>query len=389
LFRQKEAIVMPARPDASIEKHFGSLKDPRIDRTKRHKLLDILVIAVCAVICGADGWTEVADFGRAKEPWFRTFLDLPNGIPSHDTFGRVFAHLDPSAFTSCFLAWIGALADLLPNQVIPVDGKTLRRSHDRRSGKAAIHMVSAWAAANQLVLGQVKVNDKSNEITAIPELLQALALEGCIVTIDAMGCQKEIAAIIVDKGADYLLALKENQGTLYDDVVLLFDDLAQSGYRDYPYDSVETTDKGHGRVDVRQCWTIAGDVIRGLPSAAEWTNLRSVVKVRAERHLPEMTEVETRYYISSLKGDAKQALHVKRTHWSIENALHWVLDIAFREDESRVRKDNGPENFAILRHIALSLLKQDTSHKAGIKGKRLLAGWDEAYLLRILSHLLN
>jgi predicted transposase YbfD/YdcC len=389
LLCQKEAIVISAHRDTSIEKHFGSLKDPRIDRTRRHKLLDILVIAICAVICGADGWTEVADFGRAKEAWFRTFLDLPNGIPSHDTFGRVFAQLDPCAFKSCFLTWIGALAELLPNQVIPVDGKTLRRSHDRRSGKAAIHMVSAWAAANQLVLGQVKVDDKSNEITAIPELLQALALEGCTVTIDAMGCQKEIAATIVEKGADYLLALKENQGTLYDDVVLLFDDLAQSGYQDYPYDRAETTDKGHGRVDVRQCWTIAGDVIRGLPSAAGWTNLRCVVKVRAERHPPETTEVETRYYISSLKGDAKQALHVKRTHWSIENALHWVLDIAFREDESRVRKDNGPQNFAILRHIALSLLKQDTSHKAGIKGKRLLAGWDEAYLLLVLSSLLN
>jgi len=331
----------------------------------------------------------VAAFGRAREEWFHTFLDLPNGIPSHDTFGRVFAQLDPAQFSGCFLTWIRTLADLLPNQVIPIDGKTLRRSHDRRSGKAAIHMVSAWASANQLVLGQVKVADKSNEITAIPELLKSLALEGCIVTIDAMGCQKEIAAAIVDKGADYLLALKENQGKLYDDVVLLFDDLVQSGYRDYLYDNAETADKGHGRVDVRQCWTLAGDAVRCLPTATEWTKLRSIVKVSSERHLPEKTQVETRYYISSLSGDAKQALRVKRTHWSIENTLHWVLDIAFREDESRVRKDNGPENLAILRHIALSLLKQDTSIKAGIKGKRLQAGWHDAYLLRVLSPLLN
>ncbi len=380
---------MSSRPDVCIKKHFGSLKDPRIDRTKRHKLLDILTIAICAVICGADGWTDIEFFGKSKKKWFQTFLELPNGIPSHDTFGRVFAQLDPAQFETCFLAWIRAISDLIPGQVIAIDGKQLRRSHDRTSGKAAIHMVSAWASANQLVLGQVKVDDKSNEITAIPELLQALALDGCIVTIDAMGCQKEIASTIVDKGADYVLALKENQGNLYNDVVLLFDDLEQSGYRDYRYDSTETTDKGHGRIDLRQCWTIAGSDVRHLPSAAAWKGLQSVVKVRAERHLPETTEVETRYYISSLKGEAEQALWAKRTHWSIENSLHWVLDIAFREDESRVRKAHSPENLAILRHIALNLLKQDKSIKAGIKAKRLVAGWDEEYLLQVLLPLLN
>ena len=381
---------MSSGPDVSIKKHFGRLKDPRIDRTKLHKLLDILAIAICAVICGADSWTEVAFFGRSKEEWFQTFLELPNGIPSHDTFGRLFAHLDPAQFETCFLAWIGAISDLVPGQVIPIDGKELRRSHDRSSGKAAIHMVSAWASANQLVLGQVKVDDKSTEITAIPELLKALALEGCIVTIDAIGCQKEIAATIVDQGADYVLALKENQGNLYNDVVLLFDDLEHSAYQDYVYGTTKTMDKAHGRVDVRQCWTMAGrDTLRHLRGAEEWKSLQSVVKVRTERYLPEKTEIKNRYYISSLKGEADQALLVKRTHWSIENSLHWVLDIAFREDESRVRKDHGPENFAILRHIALNLLKQAKSIKAGIKAKRLVAGWDEKYLLQVLSPLLN
>jgi predicted transposase YbfD/YdcC len=380
---------MPAPADRSITHHFASLTDPRVDRTKEHKLLDILAIAICAIICGADSWTDIALFGQRKQEWLRTFLELPHGIPSHDTFGRVFAALDPTHFETCFLHWIQAISDLLPGQVVAIDGKQLRRSHDWRAGRGAIHMVSAWASANQLVLGQVKVDDKSNEITAIPELLQALALEGCIVTIDAMGCQKEIAAAIVDKRADYVLTLKQNQGNLYSDVALLFADLEQNGQRDYLWDSAETLEKDHGRIDLRQCWTIGGAAVRALPAVADWKGLRSVMKVRDERRLPDKTEVEVRYYISSLSGEAEQFLWAKRTHWSIENALHWVLDIAFREDESRVRKDHSPQNFAILRHIALNLLKQDTSIKQGIKAKRLAAGWDQDYLLQVLSPLLN
>jgi predicted transposase YbfD/YdcC len=380
---------MSAPADRSITHHFASITDPRVDRTKEHSLLDILAIAICAVICGADSWTDIALFGRRKQEWLQTFLALPHGIPSHDTFGRVFAALDPAQFETCFLRWIKAISNQLPGQVVAIDGKQLRRSHDCSAGRGAIHMVSAWAAANQLVLGQVKVDDKSNEITAIPELLQALALDGCIVTLDALGCQKEIAAAIVDKKADYVLTLKENQGSLYSDVALLFADLEQSGQRDYQWDSAETIEKGHGRIDVRQCWTITGAAVRALPSAANWKGLRSVMKVRDERRLPDKTEVEIRYYISSLTGEAEQLLWAKRTHWSIENGLHWVLDIAFREDESRVRKDHSPHNFAILRHIALNLLKQDTSIKQGIKAKRLAAGWDQDYLLQVLSPLLN
>ena len=380
---------MPAGADISITTHFGSLTDPRIDRTKDHKLIDILSIAICAVICGADGWTDIALFGRSKKDWFQTFLELPNGIPSHDTFGRVFAALDPTQFETCFLNWIQAISTLLPGQVVAIDGKQLRRSHDERAGRAAIHMVSAWAAANQLVLGQVKVDDKSNEITAIPELLHALALDGCIVTIDAMGCQKAIAATIVDKKADYVLTLKENQDNLYHDVVLLFADLAQSAPNDYCADQAETIEKGHGRIDLRQCWTIGGAAVRALPGAAGWKGLRSVMKVRDERRLPDKTEVEIRYYISSLTGEAEQLLWAKRTHWSIENALHWVLDIAFREDDSRVRKDHSPHNLAILRHIALNLLKRDKSITNGTRAKRLAAGWDQDYLLKVLSPLIN
>lgn len=380
---------MSVSVDRSITHHFASLTDPRVDRTKDHQLLDILAIAICAIICGANSWTDIALFGQRRQPWLQTFLALPNGIPSHDTFGRVFAALDPVQFEACFLRWIQALRGRLPGQVVAIDGKQLRRSHDWSAGRGAIHMVSAWAAANRLVLGQVKVDDKSNEITAIPELLQVLALEGCIVTLDALGCQKEIATRIVDKKADYVLTLKENQGTLSTDVAELFADLERNGQRDYQWDSAETIEKGHGRIDVRQCWTIGGAAVRALPSAADWTGLRSVMKVRDERRLPNKTEVEIRYYISSLSGEAAQLLWAKRSHWSIENGLHWVLDIAFREDESRARKDHSPHNFAILRHIALNLLKQDTTIKQGIQAKRLAAGWDESYLLQLLSPLLN
>jgi predicted transposase YbfD/YdcC len=379
---------MERDPATSIDKYFSNLADPRIDRTKRHKLLDILVITICAVICGADNWVEVELFGNAKRAWFEKFLELPNGVPAHDTFWRVFARLEPEQFKECFVNWIMAVSEVTHGQVVAVDGKTLRRSHDKALGKEAISMVSAWAAANGLVLGQVKVDEKSNEITAIPELLHRLALSGCIVTIDALGCQKEIAEIIVDQAADYILALKENHGQLYEDVIRLFADLEQSQFKAYAYTYDRTVNKNHGRLEIRQCWVIADpEVLRYLRGAADWKKLRSVVKVQSERRIGAENSLQDRYFISCLAGDAKHLLRSVRSHWSIENSLHWVLDIAFREDDSRIRKDHGPENFAILRHIALNLLKQDTSVKAGIKARRLKAGWDEAYLLKLLSAL--
>ncbi len=378
---------MEERVSETIEQHFGDLTDPRIDRTKLHKLLDILVIAICAVIAGADNWKDIADFGQAKIDWFKTFLELPNGIPSHDTFNRVFARLDPQEFQNGFISWVSAVSEVIAGQVIAIDGKVLRRSHDRGIGKAAITMVSAWASANRLVLGQVKVDDKSNEITAIPQLLQALEVSGCIVTIDAIGCQTEIAETIIDQQADYVLSLKDNQGNLFEDVHLLFEDLEKSQYKAYTFDYHKTVNKNHGRLEIRECWTISdAEVLRHLRGFMNWKNLLTVSRIRAQRLMGEESSCEDRYHIASITG-AKRVLWAVRSHWGIENELHWTLDIAFDEDRCRVRKDNGPENFAILRHIALNLLKHEKTCKRGIKGKRLLAGWKEDYLLKVLAGL--
>ena len=371
-----------------IVEHFADLDDPRQRANQEHKFIDILVITICAAICGADDWVAVESFGLAKRSWLATFLELPNGIPSHDTFWRVFRRLDPEQFQASFMNWVAAIHETTMGQVIAVDGKQLRRSHDASAGKAAIHMVSAWATSHQLVLGQRKVDEKSNEITAIPELLQALDLHGCLVTIDAMGCQTKIAQITVDNEADYLLALKENQGNLHEDVVLLFDDLAQSDFTAYSCDSDTTMDENHGRIEVRTAWTIDDpDLIAALRTTETWPQLATLVKVQAERYIGDKHSVDARYYISSLKAPAAEMLRFTRTHWAIENQLHWVLDIAFREDDCRLRKDHGAQNFATLRHIALNLLKQDDTLKVGIKNKRLRAGWDQDYLLSVLRPL--
>ena len=379
---------MTNNPAVNIAYHFASLKDPRVERTKEHNLLDILVIAICAVICGANDWEAVAEYGRDNEPWLRTFLGLPHGIPSHDTFWRVFRMLNPEQFENCFLRWIQAVSQRTVGQVVAIDGKKLRGSQDKGLGRGAIDMVSAWATTNQLVLGQQKVDDKSNEITAIPALLQMLALAGCIVTIDAMGCQREIAQTIIEQEADYVLQLKENQPHLYADVVLLFADLTQSHFTAYAYETATTVDKAHGRIEIRQAWTISEPtVLRGLRNIAHFPKRQTVMKVRLERRLPQHTSVEERFYISSLRTSAAKLLAVKRSHWQIENSLHWVLDIAFREDDARLRKDFGPQNFAILRHIALNALKQEHSIKLGLYNKRLKAAWNHAYLLQVLATL--
>jgi len=369
----------------SITKHFGDLTDPRLERTRRHKLIDILVIAICGVICHADSWEEVEAFGKAKEAWFRKFLELSNGIPSHDTFNRVFARLDAKQFETHFIGWITAVSEITKGQVVAVDGKMPRGSRDGRLGKGAIDIVSAWATENSLVLGQVKVNEKSNEITAIPELLSVLELSGCIVTIDAIGCQTEIARQIVkDQNADYILSLKENQGRLYEDVALLFADLEKNP-RAFTFDYAKTLNKGHGRGEKRECWTISDpQVLQYLRGFANWEKLLSVSRIRSHRLEGEQKSVEDRYHIASITG-AKRILTAVRSHWGIENGLHWRLDIAFDEDHCRVRKDHGPENFAILRHIALNLLKQEKTSKRSIRTKRLQAAWDETYLLKVLA----
>jgi predicted transposase YbfD/YdcC len=373
---------METKRSPALMDHFAEVEDPRIERQKRHQLIDIMVIAICAVLCGANDWVAVETFGKAKQAWFGRFLELPHGIASHDTFGRVFALLAPEQLQACFLSWIQAVAEVTAGQVVAIDGKTLRRSYDRRSAKAAIHMVSAWATQNRLVLGQLKTEEKSNEITAIPELLNVLDVQGCIVTIDAMGCQKAIAQQIVDQGADYVLALKENQGTLYADVTRLFQTADHTPSDGPSLSYYETHDEQHGRVEIRRHWTT--DTLEGLTTADAWAQLSCVGRVEAERHVDGEVTIEQRYYIASFASDAQQLAHAVRAHWGIEHGVHWVLDLAFREDESRVRTGHAPENLAVLRHIALNLLRRDTTTKLGIHNKRLKAGWDETYLAKVV-----
>lgn len=371
---------------ATIQDHFSGLTDPRVERTKHHPLINIVTIAICAVICGAETWVDIEMYGKSKQDWLAGFLDLAKGIPSHDTFGRVFARIDPEEFQSHFLAWVRAVFEVSNGQVIAFDGKQLRRSHDHANGKDAIYMVSAWAVANGLVLGQVKVDDKSNEITAIPELLSFLELAGCIVTIDAIGTQVAIAAQIIDQQADYVLALKGNQGVIHEAVAVLFDDALSNNFSRLQHDFVQTVDGNHGRLEIRRHW-ITSDIgwlpqVTGKPL---WPGLRSIGMVRVQRRIGAQTTESTRYYLSSLEANAATFADAVRSHWGIENSLHWVLDIAFREDECRIRKDHAPQNFAVLRHIALNLLRQEKTAKVGVKAKRLKAAWNNNYLIKVLS----
>ncbi|MGH2538079.1 MAG: ISAs1 family transposase [Candidatus Promineifilaceae bacterium] len=370
---------------ASLFEHFAVIADPRVEHLADHKLIDILVIAICAVICGAEDWTEVELFGKARQEWLRPFLELKNGIPFHDTFGRAFARLDAGQFQHSFASWVQAVFQATQGQVVAIDGKTARRSHDRVIGRDAIHLVSAWAAANHQVLGQKEVADKSNEITAIPQLLRLLDVQGCIVTVDAMGCQTEIAEQIIGQGADYLLTVKGNQANLLDDISLFFRLAQQNDFQKVDHTYHRTTNKGHGRVEIRQCRAISGEEsLQFLRESAAWKGLRSIAMVTGERRVGQKSSIETRYYISSLPNDAQRILEAARSHWAVENELHWVLDVSLGEDHSRVRQGNGQANLALLRRMALNLLKQEKTLKRGIKAKRLKAALSPDYLLQVL-----
>jgi predicted transposase YbfD/YdcC len=375
---------MEEEPLRDLETLFVQVKDPRVTRTKLHRLRDIIILAICGVICGAVGWVEIEEFAKAKEAFFTTLLDLPNGIPSHDTFGRVFALIDPKQFEASFVEWVQGISQRVKG-VVAIDGKTLRRSHNQAAGKKALHLVSAWAVENRLVLAQLATEEKSNEITAIPLLLQQLALEGCIVTIDAMGTQTKIATRIIEQEGDYALALKDNQGNLYEEVKATFAMAEKDGFEALQWESERLVEKGHGRLEIREYWTIRdGEILSHLDPESKWEGLRGIGMVRAQRRIGQETSRETRYFLLSFSA-VKTFAYAVRSHWGIENSLHWVLDIAFREDDSRVRLGHASENLAVLRHITLNLLRQETSSRVGIHAKRLKAGWDNTYLQRVLD----
>jgi predicted transposase YbfD/YdcC len=362
---------------------FRDLEDPRPGHNVMHGLPDMLAIAILAVLCGADGWVDVAAFGRSMEDWLKTFLPLPHGIPSHDTFGRVFGRLNPTAFERCFMNWTAALAQS-DCRLIAIDGKTLRHSFNSADQKAAIHMISAWSQANQVVLGQLATEAKSNEITAIPQLLELLDLKGAIVTVDAMGCQKAIAEKIVDQGGDYILQVKDNQLSLHQDLQLLFAEGMRKDCLGVDHTSIEEVDKGHGRIETRRLWTT--QEVGWYSQASQWKDLSRFICIESVRQIKGKTSTDRRYYVSSVgRTTAADLLRVIRGHWGIENGLHWCLDVSFNEDNSRLRKGHAAENFSRLRRLALNLLKQDQTFKIGLKGKAKCCGWNHQYLLNVLT----
>jgi predicted transposase YbfD/YdcC len=357
--------------------------DPRVKRRRRHLLVDIVVIAVCGVLSGCDSFVEIERYGRQKLDFFRKFLELPHGIPSHDTFGRVFARLKPEAFQECLWGWLGSFRGSPKGDVIPIDGKTLRHTFDTAAKKTALHSVSAWSTKYRLTLGQVAVAAKSNEITAIPQLLKLLDVNGAIVTIDAMGCQKDIAAEIREQRADYVLALKGNHEQLHAAVQTLFAERLESGLAEQGPGDVRRAEKNHGRHETRHVYALPAPPT--LPGFAEWKDLRSLAMVISHRTVNGRETDEVRYYLASLPPRARKLSAAIRTHWNIENTQHWTLDVAFREDDRRNRKDHSPENLAVVNRFALSLLQQDTTTKVGIKCKRNMCGWNDHCLLQILA----
>jgi predicted transposase YbfD/YdcC len=376
---------MTTTTPVSLQHHFAELIDPRSERGRQHELLDIIGIALCAVLSGAESWTAIEAYGHAKRHWLAKHFRLTNGIPSHDTFRRVFCLLNPEAFQRSFSGWIAALADggVGSRRTIPIDGKTARRSGRRGRGLAPLHLVSAWAGANGVSLGQVAVDDKSNEITAIPRLLELLDLCGALVTIDAMGCQKEIAAKIVHGGGDYILAVKDNHPNLHQAIQDRFTEALDHDFAGLDWSVAQTREINRGREELRECHVIVRP--RDLPDAALWQGLTAICMLLSRRVVDGVESVEFRYYIGSFAGTAQEYLDAIRGHWGIENSLHWVLDVVFREDESRHHVGHSGENLALLRKLAISLLKQEKTCEASLKTKRLRCGWDDDYIAKVLT----
>jgi len=383
---------MQTHPKLSLIEHFKDLADPRIDRTKEHDLIDVLIIAVCCLLCAGESFNDMEDFGKAKEEWFKGFLKLRNGIPSHDTFNRVFQALDPKQFLEFFLRWTQSLREAIPQEVVALDGKALRRAMNK--SQTPRYIVSAWAESNNLVLGQLKVDEKSNEITAVPELLRVLELAGCIVTVDAMGCQKKIAKEIIEADADYVLALKGNQEKVHEEVKSFLDASLEQQKQQRPkgalvpkeaaaLKSCETVEKDHGRIETRRYYQ--SDYLDWFADKDKWEGLRSVGMVESIRQIDGKSTLERRYYLSSLPVEVETFGRAVRGHWGVENKLHWVMDVCFREDQSRARQGYTAENLATLRRLALNLLKREKTKKRGIRGKQLNASWDHPYLLRLLG----
>jgi len=369
---------------SSLAAHFGDLPDPRVTGRCEYGLLDLMIIAICASISGAESWVEVEAFAESRRAWLSQFLALGEQVPSHDTFGRVFALLDAETFHQRFAEWVRAVVDQTEGQVIAIDGKTARGSADKGLGKAALHTVSAWACANGVVLGQVATEAKSNEITAIPELLKLLDVSGCIVTIDAMGTQKKIADQIREQGGDYLLALKDNQGRLYDMTRDLFAYGDQTDFQRMDVQTHQTVNKDHGRIEIRRCQALQDERILASFQQEGWTDLHTLVRLQRERRFADRVETETVYYITSPPHDAGQLLAATRAHWAVENQRHWVLDVIFREDASRIRRGNSAENMTLLRHVSLNILKRDKS-KGSIRVKCYRAAMNTAFLEQLLS----
>jgi predicted transposase YbfD/YdcC len=372
-------------PTALIEAHFGDLKDPRAAHSIEHKLIDIVIITICATICGANDWEAIAHYGRTKQDWLKTWLELPNGIPSSDTFNRVFARLKPEDLQKCFISWMEAVQTVTEGELLNVDGKTLRGAIEAGNSRSLIHMVSVWSASQRLVLGQQKVSEKSNEITAIPAILKLLSIRGCLVSVDAMGCQTEIAKTIVEQGADYVLALKGNQGNLYTDVTQLFTAARKQDFHKIEHQFYSTVETGHGRIETRRYYQMGNTEY--LLGADKWLGLKSIGMVESQRKLDGRVSTEQRYYLLSFEPDVHRFATAVRSHWSIENQLHWILDVGFAEDTAQSCSGYSAENLAVIRHIGINLLSRDRQSPVGIKTRRLQAGWDDNYLKTVLSAL--